>query len=196
MINCEKCGNAVLPTADFCENCGQPIPKQPVETPVPETPVMETPAGTAVAPEMPLPKTENVATGIVGAILGAAIGAGAILLLSRLNIVAAISGFVLAVCTLKGYELLGGRLTTKGIVISIVLMLITPYLADRIDWAIVIMESYAEMDITFGQAFGSVHLLIADGAIELSNYLTNLLMLYGFTALGAFSTVKGLFKKR
>ncbi len=189
-VNCEKCGNAILPTADFCENCGQPIPKQPVEPVAAKLPAMETPA-----PEIPIQKEENVLTGIVGALIGAAIGGGAILLLSQLGFVASISGFILAVCTLKGYELLGGRLTTRGIVICIALMLVTPYIADRIDWAIVIMNTYKDIGITFGQAFASVHALVVDGAIETSTYVTTLLMLYGFTALGAFSTVRGLFKK-
>ncbi|MBQ9148674.1 MAG: hypothetical protein IJX69_03810 [Oscillospiraceae bacterium] len=140
-------------------------------------------------------KKENVITGTVGAFIGAALGAACIILLSQIGYVASISGLVLAVCTLKGYELLGGHLSVKGIIICVALMLITPYMADRIDWAIVIMNTWAEENVTFGQAFAVVPALIADGAIVLSEYLTNLAMIYGFALLGAFATLRKAFKK-
>ena len=141
-------------------------------------------------------KQENVFTGIVGALLGAVIGAGVIILLGQLGFVASISGFILAVCTLKGYELLGGKLSVKGIVISLILLLATPYIADRLDWAILIMQEFSAEGVTFGEAFAAVPVLIEEGAIVESEYITNLLMLYGFTILGAFSTFKGLFQKK
>ena len=123
-------------------------------------------------------------------------GGGAIILLSQLGYVASISGLILAVCTLKGFELLGGRLNLRGILICVALILVTPYIADRLDWAIVIADAYAEDGVTFGEAFAAVPMLIEEGAIEMSEYLKNLLMIYGFAALGAFSTLRGLFKKK
>ena len=51
-------------------------------------------------------KPENVLAGVVGALLGCLLGVGCIVLLGQLGYVAALSGIVLAVCTLKGYELL------------------------------------------------------------------------------------------
>lgn len=187
-MNCEKCGKPIHPGTSFCENCGHAHEMQPV----PE--INETP--TPAVNDAPAQKPENLVAGIVGAIIGAALGGGAIILLSQLGYVASISGLILAVCTLKGYELLGGRLSTKGIVISIVLMLVTPYIADRLDWAILIMQEFADLNVTFGQAFAAVPELIAEGAIEKSSYITNLLMIYGFAALGAVSTLWNLFKKR
>lgn len=167
-MNCKKCGNEIPEGQNICGVCG-----------------------TAVAAE----KHENVVTGIVGAIIGAAIGAGSIIGLSQLGYIASISGLILAVCTLKGYELLGGKLSTKGIVISAVLMLLTPYLADRLDWAIVIKQAWEEYGVTFAEAFAAVPELLADGSIEMSAYVKNLLMIYGFAVLGAFSTLKKTIKK-
>lgn len=186
-MNCPHCGAELVENAAFCSSCGASVnPEQ--QTPEQQTPAQETP----VVPEKP----ENMLTGIVGALLGAAIGAGAIILLGQLGYIASISGFVLAVCTLKGYELLGGKLSTKGMIISLILMLVTPYIADRLDWAIVIAKEFSGEGITFGQAFAAVPALIEEGAITKSDYMTNLLMLYGFTLLGAFSTFKGMFKKK
>lgn len=177
-MNCQKCGQPLAEGAAFCEHCGaiveaQAVPAEPVK------PV----------------KPENVATGIVGALLGAVLGGASIVALGQLGYVSAISGFILAVCTLKGYELLGGQLTKRGIVISIVLMAITPYIADRLNWAIEITKIFAEDGATFGRAFQVVHEIIAEAGAT-GEYLTSLLMTYGFTALGAFASLKGLFKKK
>ena len=191
-MTCPNCGEVLSENATFCANCGTKLISEP-NTQNSEIPTTETYAPTKEAPAQ---KPENVLTGIVGALLGAAIGAGAIILLSRLGFVASISGFILAVCTLKGYELLAGRISAKGIVIGIILLLVTPYIADRLDWAFVIMKEYAGEGITFGQAFAVVPALVEEGAIKESSYITNLLMLYGFTIFGAFSTFKGSVKKK
>ena len=140
-------------------------------------------------------KPENVATGVVGAVIGAVLGGASIILLSQIGYVAAISGFILAVCTLKGYELLGGRLSKKGILISCVLMAITPYIADRLDWAIIIAQTFADEGVTLGMAFAAVHDVIAESDL-LGDYFTSLGMVYLFVVMGAFGTLKGLFKKK
>lgn len=166
---CSKCGNEVPEGTARCDSCGFPIK------------IKE--------------KRENVMAGMVGAFVGALIGAGCIILISQLGYIASVSGLILAVCTLKGYELLGGKLSGKGIAISIVLMLVTPYLADRIDWAILIMQEWAEYGITFGEAFAFFPELLKDGTVEMGVYIQNLLMIYGFVLLGAFATVRNALKK-
>lgn len=168
-MKCNHCDSPVPEGTERCESCGFPV--------------------------KPVQKRENVITGFVGALIGALLGAGSIILLSQLGYIASISGLILAVCTLKGYELLGGKLSSKGIVISIILMFITPYLADRIDWAILIMQEWADYGVTFGEAFVVVPELLADGSIEMGAYIKNLLMIYGFALLGAFSTLRNTLKK-
>ena len=190
-MNCEKCG-AALGGASFCEFCGAPVPENIRNSAVPAA---EQPAAAVRAVET-VGKPENVITGAVGALIGAAIGGASIILLNRLGYVASISGLILAVCALKGYELLGNRLSAKGIVISVLLMLATPYLADRLDWALLAMEAYEEYGITFAEAFRLVPELIKEGAIEQGEYIKNLLMIYGFAALGAVSTVARFAKKK
>ena len=171
-MNCQNCGRELLEGATICDNCGAAVEVQAVPK-----------------------KHENVVTGVVGAIIGAVLGGVSIILLSQLGFVAAISGFILAVCTLKGYELLGGQLTKRGIIISCVLMAITPYIADRIDWAIVITQTFADEGVTLGMAFAAVHEVIAENEM-LGDYFTSLGMVYLFVVIGAFSTLKGLFKKK
>ena len=63
-------------------------------------------------------KRENIAAGIVGAFLGTLLGVVCIVIIDQMGYVASVSGFVMAICALKGYELLGGTLSKKGAVIS------------------------------------------------------------------------------
>lgn len=193
-MNCEKCGRPLEGSGFFCTYCGhsvsyqdQPVQSQPVQQPVYQQPAQPVQAYQTPAPAPVPEKRENVFTGIIGALIGAAIGGGSIILLSQLGYVAGLSGLLLAVCTLKGYELLGGKLSTTGIIISIVLMLVTPYIADRMDWAIVVMNQWG--GYTFGEAFALIPDLLKYEYIEMGDYLTSLGMVYLFVVIGAVSTV-------
>lgn len=180
-MNCGNCGNPVEDGASSCSFCGQTV----------------TPEASAMQTQIPVatPKRENVVTGIVGALIGAAIGAAVILLLGQLGYVASISGLVLAVCTLKGYELLGHRLSTKGILICLVLILVTPYFADRLDWAMWICRDLNDDSISVGQVYASIPNLLAEGYLSTAEYIKGLVMIYVFAALGAFGTIRDLFRK-
>ena len=184
-MNCEKCGVPIPENGTFCPNCGAPAQKAPAAAPE----IMSDPAPEA------LQKPENVFGGIIGALVGAVIGAACIILLSQLGFVAALSGVVLAICTLKGYELLGHRLSGTGLVICIALMLITPYIADRIDLTIQILKEFPEYELEFFDIFQRVPDLIGDVIIE-EAYYEGLIKLYAFTALGGVGTIIDKFKKK
>lgn len=165
-MNCNNCGKELPDGITACDGCGAMVTKP-----------------------------ENLLTGVVGAVIGAVLGGASIILLSQLGFVTCISGLILAVCTLKGYELLGGRLTKRGIIICCVLMAVTPYIADRIDRAIMIAQTFAGDGVTLGMAFLAVHEVIAEKDM-LGDYFLNLGMIYPFVVVGAFDTLKGLFKKK
>ena len=137
-------------------------------------------------------KQEKVALGILGALLGGVLGGVAIVLLGQLGLISAISGVILAICSLKGYEMLAGKLSKPGVVICIVVMLIVPYVADRISWALVIVEEFGWQ---FGDAFRYVHDVVKECALE-ADYWKDLLFIYAFAILGAFTTVTQAFKKK
>lgn len=208
---CTNCGHAVSyknqPYQPVQPEPQEPAYQQPVyqepayQPPAYQPPVYQPPVQPAYQPYQPYPlaataavpeKRENVFTGIVGAVIGAAIGGASIILLSQLGVVAAISGLILAVCTMKGYELLGGKLGTAGIVISIVLMVLTPYFADRIDWAILAMNS---LGYDFGYAYQIIPDLVDWGYIEVESYLLNLGLIYLFVIMGAVGTVVTTLKR-
>ena len=131
-------------------------------------------------------REDQVVAGTVGAFLGSLLGVACIIIVGRLGYVSALSGVVMAVCALKGYELLGGGMSCRGAVISGVLILVMTYFADRLDWAFLVSDAY---DVGIGMAFQSVGYLLDVGAIEGGAYWGNLIMLYLFTLLGAVPTV-------
>ena len=138
-------------------------------------------------------KKENVLGGIVGALLGSVLGVACIVILSQLGFVAALSGMVMAVCTLKGYELVGGKLSKKGVILCTVLMLVMTYVGDRVDWAIVIAR---ELEADFATAFQAVPLLLEEELIEAGSYWGNLALLYIFVLLGAVPTSFSILKNQ
>lgn len=136
-------------------------------------------------------KNENVIGGVVGALIGSVVGVLVIVLLSQLGYVAAISGVVMAIGVLKGYELLGGKLTKKGIVISVVIMLLMTYIGDQIDWALrlYIQGGGKEEGFTLFECYRLLGLALEEEIIEKGSYYGNLVMLYLFLLLGAIPTI-------
>lgn len=84
---------------------------------------------------------ENVLLGAVGALLGALIGGAVALFIARLGYVAMVAGIVLGICTIKGYEILGRKVSRKGIVISSIWMVITVFLVNQIDLAMEVVPN-------------------------------------------------------
>ena len=143
-------------------------------------------------------KKENIVGGIVGALLGSLLGALSILVLSQLGYVAALSGVIMAVCVLKGYEMLGGKLTKKGIAISVIIMILMTYFGDRVDWAIILFREAGggEAGFSIFECYRLVSYALAKEIIDVASYIANLVLLYAFVALGAVPTILGKLKEK
>lgn len=131
-------------------------------------------------------KNENIVAGVIGAVIGSLIGVVCIIVLGQLGYIASISGAVLAICTLKGYELLAKSISTKGVIISVIIMIVMVYVGDRLDWAMLIAKEY---DGNVLDAFMLVPDMLKEGFLDKAMYVKNILMLYAFTALGSYKTV-------
>ena len=138
--------------------------------------------------------SENIVGGIIGALLGSLIGAAAIILISRLGYIAAVSGVIMGVCALKGYEMLGGKLSKAGVVISTVIMVVMVFLSNQFDWAIVLKSEIPELGIF--ESFRWINYLLFNGGIELSTYLWQLILLYIFTFAGAAPTISSTMRRQ
>lgn len=136
-------------------------------------------------------KQEQVLPGIVGALIGSLIGAVVIVIVGQLGYVAAVSGLVMAICTLKGYEMLGKKLGTPGIIISCVLMLLMIFLAYQADWSITAAQFY---ETDFFTAFRAMMDLIKEGYVDSDNYFGGLAQVYLFAVIGAVPTIIAMAK--
>lgn len=179
-----------------CQYCGQPVETGPYYVNGAYAHLCPNCAASvsqklAMDSEQNKQKKDNVVTGIVGAFIGSILGVLCIVIIGQLGYVAAISGIIMAVCTLKGYELLGGKLTTKGIIISVVLMIVMTYIGDRIDTAILVTR---ELGYDFLYSFQIVPTLLDQLVLDAGAYWGNLALVYVFVLIGAVPTVYSAFK--
>ena len=133
-------------------------------------------------------RQENVVAGVVGAFLGTLLGVVCTVVIGQLGYVASISGLIMAVGALKGYELLGGTLSRKGAVISSALILVMTWLAHRLTWAIALTSA---VGLGVFDSFQAIPELLEAGLLEGPAYWGDLVMLYLFTLLGAVPTIIG-----
>lgn len=133
-------------------------------------------------------RQESIVAGLVGAFLGSLVGVVCTVVIGQLGYVASVSGLIMAVGALKGYELLGGTLSKKGAVISSVLILIMTYLAHRLTLALAVADA---LGIGIFDSFQIVPALVSEGIVEARAYWGDLATLYLFTLLGAVPTIIG-----
>lgn len=77
--------------------------------------------------------SENIIGGLVGALLGSVLGVIVMVIFGQLGRFSAISGLILAVCSIKGYEMLGGTVSKKGIALSMLIVLGMTYVGNYLD---------------------------------------------------------------
>lgn len=147
------------------------------------------------APATPEVKpSENFIMGLVGALGGAVLGAASIILLGQMGYIASVSGLILAFCTLKGYAWLGKGMSTKGAILCVILMLVTPYAAYYLSNVISVYRELEPLGATFKESW-----TITAEVLELSDvrgdFLKDLGMLYLFVILGGASLLVNAFKK-
>lgn len=131
-------------------------------------------------------QNENVIGGIVGAFVGCLIGGAVTLGIAQLGYVSFVSGLVMGVCTIKGYELLGKKLSKLGIGISIFFMLVMILFVHQLDWAILVTKEVGTDVFTAFSYF--TNYLLSGGEVHYTYWL-NLGLLYLFTGIGAYSMV-------
>ena len=136
---------------------------------------------------------DNVIAGTVGAFLGSLIGVACIVILSKLGYVSAVSGVVMAVCAIKGYALLGGKLTKRGAVISGLFILVMTYVATKLCFALAVMEVATE-EVSFFLIYQSIGLFLEDSELR-RIFLGELALQYLFTLVGGIPTLISSLRK-
>ncbi|MBE6959409.1 MAG: zinc ribbon domain-containing protein [Ruminococcaceae bacterium] len=177
-MNCTKCGQEIEAAATVCEHCGAEVNNG--------------------VPSVELGKPENIINGIVGAVIGALLGGLCILLLNQAGYVAAISGIVLAFCTLKGYELLGGKMSKVGIAVSAVLIIAMPFAAYLVSTGISIADGMKEygMNLNWMEGIQLIFELLETDPEMGEALAEDLIQLYLYTGLGVVVYLASKKKKK
>ena len=135
-------------------------------------------------------KEENVVTGIVGAFLGSIIGLILIVFIGQLGRIAILSGLVMGVCTIKGYAILSGKMSKKGVFLSIIIMILMTYMAFILDSCVYVLRQNPEDIAYIDEMVG----FFSESIFTESNYCFEFLKMLGFTLLGAVPAVLGIFR--
>ncbi len=124
--------------------------------------------------------SENIFLGFIGAVLGSLIGVAAIVFVGQLGYISYISGLVMGVCVVKGYELLAKRFSTKGAIISIIVSLVMTFFANQLDWAVSFQRYYG---LSIFDTLPYIHEFLAEGYIDSYTYYFNLAFVFIFNAI-------------
>ncbi|MGQ7461383.1 hypothetical protein ACTGZQ_02360 [Streptococcus suis] len=125
---------------------------------------------------------ENIFLGVVGAFLGSLVGVAAIVIIGQLGYVSILSGIVMGFSVIKGYELFARRLSTRGAIVSGLIILVMTYLANQLDWAFSAATAY---EVSVFETFPYVNDLLAEGIIDSTTYFINLVLIYLTTVIAA-----------
>jgi hypothetical protein len=96
----------------------------------------------------------------------------------------------MGVCTVKGYAILGGKLSKKGALISVIIMFAMTYVAAILDACVYIIRQDSE---AMAYLEGLIP-LIAKAIFTESNSIVEFVKLLAFTLIGAIPAMVGIFR--
>ena len=91
----------------------------------------------------------------------------------------------------KGYELLARRFSMKGVVVSVLVILVMTFIANQLDWAIALANFYG---VSVFDTLPHVHELLAEGYIDSGTYYLNLVLVYLFSGIASVVWIVGALK--
>lgn len=143
-------------------------------------------------------KRSNIFTGIIGALLGSLIGVVLWVIVGQMNYIVAAVGLVMAICTLKGYELFGGKINVPGIIICSVILIVMLFFANVADFAVYNYSYMSEYyGFTFLQNLQFFFLYFLEFPIsDVPEFYSNLAIGYIFTIIAAVPTMLGQFRAK
>lgn len=213
---CQNCGKLLPDGVKFCTGCGAKQPTVAGTAPAPAAQSYAPPAQPAVEPAPvshvrppePVPRRreprERVFLGLLGALLGSLAGVALQIILAQMGYVAALSGVVMAVCTLLGYQHFGRRLSGLGIFLSILVMIVMVMVGMALSAGfMVLLQMGGDMEdfVSVVTHYIPNRIQILTGGYQVAEdvkeeIIEGILMQYGFVALGAVPTIIGSIKNR
>lgn len=130
---------------------------------------------------------DNKIAGTVGALIGAVLGIVIWCIIGLFGRIAWIGGFAICICSLGGYYLLGKDISKIGLGIVAVIVIISVYVATRMNWAIALHNEFSEFSLwwCYKNIIGLLEL-----AGDKSAFYGDLAIGYVMTLLGGFSALR------
>ena len=134
---------------------------------------------------------EIVPLGVIGAIIGVLLGTILWVVISQVGFIAGIAGYAIVYCGMKGYHILGRKLSKGGIVIFIILSLLAIFGAEMISLAI---SAYTELHVSIGEAFGLIPDLMGEPEL-VGIVVKDLAVGYILSIWASYSSIKSVWKE-
>ena len=140
-------------------------------------------------------KKGNVITGLVGAFIGSLIGVALWVIVYALGYIATVCGIVLAVCIVKGYEMLGGKLNKTGVIITVLMTISMVYVANYLSYGYEVYNAFKNIEnIDVFQAVRLVKPMLSEYEEAKRAFMADLALGYVFTSVGAISVFVSAYK--
>ena len=142
-------------------------------------------------------KRGNAVTGLVGGLLGGLLGVIVWCVIYKLGYTAAISGIIMVVAVMKGYELFGGKINIFGAIATMVISLLLIYFAEVTAVSFDIVDGFKEigMEVSFWEVFRNFNSIVSevDGWSAILNELLRGVL---FTIAGGIGIVYSTYKEK
>ncbi len=141
----------------------------------------------------------NIVLGIIGAIIGAALGSILWIVIGKIGFIAGIAGLLIAQGAFKGYEMLGGSLDKKGVIASVVISVFVIYYANKVCWAWEVYDNFVDTYNYqfeggqalqfFKQCYTNLYYIIQESG-NVGYYVMDIIVGYGLTIWSSYKTIK------
>ena len=140
-------------------------------------------------------KKENLPLGLIGAVIGILLGSVLWVLIGQIGFIAGIAGYAIVFCGMKGYQLLGKKLTKTGIIICIVLSFLAIIGAEVVSLGITAYRELSEYySLTLGESFSLLPELLKEPEL-VGAVAKDLAIGYILSIWASYSSVKNTWRQ-
>ena len=142
-----------------------------------------------------LEKKENLPLGLIGAVIGILLGSVLWVLIGQIGFIAGIAGYAIVFCGMKGYQLLGKKLSKTGIIICIVLSFLAIIGAEVVSLGITAYRELSEYySLTLGESFSLLPELLKEPEL-VGAVAKDLAIGYILSIWASYSSVKNTWRQ-
>lgn len=141
-------------------------------------------------------KKENILAGVIGAVIGVLLGSVLWVVLGQVGFIAGIAGYAIVFCGIKGYEILGKKLSKTGIVICVILSLLAIAGAEFVSLGMILYSELRKMYevVSLGDAFGLIPGMLHEAEL-VGEVVKELAIGYILAIWASYSLVKNSWKQ-